>query len=69
MTVPPKVPSDVLHAITEAQSSSSEASMTKRPALVVIQSDVQQLRSDSQSAAVCAVFDAEAWNEIACASQ
>jgi hypothetical protein len=31
----------MMHAITEAQSSSSEASMTKRLALVVIQSDVQ----------------------------
>jgi hypothetical protein len=31
----------MMRAIAEAQSSSSEASMTKRPALVVIQSHVQ----------------------------
>lgn len=34
----------MMHAIAEAQSSSSEASMTKHTALVVIQSDVQQRR-------------------------
>jgi hypothetical protein len=34
----------MMHTIAEAQSSSSQTSMTKRPALVVIQSDVQHQR-------------------------
>jgi len=32
----------MMHTIAEAQSSSSQTSMTKRPALVVIRSDIQQ---------------------------
>ena len=36
----------MMHAIAEAQSSSSEVSMTKRSALVVSQSDVQQVSGE-----------------------
>jgi len=36
----------MMHAIAEAQSSSSEISMTKRSALVVSQSDVQQVSGE-----------------------